>query len=121
MLEPAVKVLKRNASAPRFLLTLVATIADKILGWKRMAPILHTLGVKPVVRVWELQMLKKIYTENFTKQMQDQKIDVLIAPAHSLPALLHSSSQDLTPSCSYLMIYNFLNFSAGKPYTSFRF
>jgi fatty acid amide hydrolase len=50
----------------------------------------------------------------FLAEMKLQQVDVLVCPGHALPAFLHGTSKDLTPSCSYNLLYNLLGFPVGS-------
>jgi len=47
------------------------------------------------------------------KKWRDERIDVLITPGLTTPAIPHDFAQHLTPSLSYTMIWNIFDFPSG--------
>lgn len=49
----------------------------------------------------------------FVRFMKEQRLDALLLPVVAVPAFLHTSSKDLTPSLSYCFLLNLLRWPAG--------
>jgi fatty acid amide hydrolase len=62
---------------------------------------------------WALVEEQNAYRRRFTGELDRLGIDVLLAPAHALPALTHGSTYYLSTAASYSMLYNLLGMPAG--------
>jgi len=100
---------------PRWIGRWVVAPLLEMVGEKRLAQLVH--WCRPARTASELHesiMQQARCRTAFLAQMDKQNVDVLVCPGHALPAFLHGTSQDLTPSCSYNLLYNLLGFPVGS-------
>lgn len=107
-LQPSVKA----ALMPAPLRALLATILDA-RGDKRMARLLRSLGRKPVDELWALTNQRTMLRRAEHDAWQAQKLDLVLCPPHTMPAMPIGTSGDLTMTLSYAFRYVMLNFPAG--------
>jgi fatty acid amide hydrolase len=54
------------------------------------------------------------FQARFTAAWQSEGFDAVICPGMGVPALRHGESKDLTPSCSYTLLWNVLHYPVGS-------
>jgi len=114
------KKLHTMAKMPKLLRPLVSRLLSA-LGWRRLAAINSAGGSKTAYEYQELTSWLVSYQSRFIAAMNEQNIDAIICPGLAVPALPHGMSKDLTPACSYTLLYNLLKFPAGTvPVTKVR-
>ncbi len=107
-LKPSARILKMSS--------LVRGSVARLLAWKgetRTSRLVEILGEKTVQRYWALcDERTRLRRAAFDRWLQGG-LDAVVCPAHSVPAMPHSTSGDLTLSLSYPFRYTFLDFPAG--------
>ena len=76
---------------------------------------------RSVNETWKLQAARKAYKQQFFTAFQQQRLDVIVCPAHVLPAVRHGQYQAVSFTCSFTLLYNVLDAPAGVcPVTTVR-
>lgn len=118
--EPTLLPLKRTASLPASVRHGLAR-AMSLAGEKRTALLLDAVGARTVAEVWKLTYEARAARLKFLAAMQEQRVDVLLCPAHATPAIPHTLSGDFVAAASYSMLFNLFQFPAGVvPVTTVR-
>ncbi len=110
--EPTLRPIQRMASMPDLARRLLAR-GMRAAGEGRTAELLEALGEKTVTETWKLVREARAYRLRFLEAMREAKVDVLLCPAHSTPAVPHGASAEFVAGGSYCMLYNLLQFPAG--------
>jgi len=100
---------------PRILKQTVAAISKYLLNDPVAGRLILATGKRSVEDLWKAQYRKKIYRQQFFDAWQQagNRFDVLLCPAHALPAVPHNSFKNISFACSYTMLYNLLDLPAG--------
>lgn len=102
----------KSALLPKPVRSLLAAILDA-RGDKRLARTLRSLGEKPVAELWSLTNRRTMLRRAELDAWQNQQLDLVLCPPHTLPAMPLGTSGDLTMTLSYAFRYVMLNFPAG--------
>ncbi len=84
-----------------------------LTGERRLSRLLTTLGEKEVDAVWRLTAQRTALRWAEFDAWNAHRLDAVICPPHSVPAVPHRSSGDFTLSLSYAFRWTLLNFPAG--------
>ena len=68
---------------------------------------------RSVTDTWKLHAARKAYKADFFAAFRRQQLDVIVCPAHVLPAIKHGQYKDISFTCSFTMLYNVLDAPAG--------
>ena len=82
-------------------------------GDKKLASLLVGTGALAAEQYWQLVHKKHQLGNEFFAAWQKSRCDLLLAPVHSLPALKHGKSVDLTTAASYCFLANLFHLPAG--------
>ena len=107
-LQPTMRIARLPAAARR----VIAAVLDA-RGDARIARLLRVLGEKRVVDYWDLVARRTSLRLAEFDAWRAANVDVVLCPAHSVPAMPHRSSGDFTLSLSYTFRYALMNFPAG--------
>lgn len=111
-LHPRYEQLLRMSRIPSWLRPILV-LAIRSIGWKRIAWILAAAGGKSTYEYWDWTAERKRIQKVWVAAMKNPGIDALVTPALSFPALPHGASSNLTPGCSYTLLFNLLHWPAG--------
>ena len=82
-------------------------------GERRLSRLLEVLGEKPVFEYWRLAEARtRLRREEFDLWGR-ASLDAILCPAHTLPAMAHGTSGELTLCNAIPFRYTYLNFPAG--------
>lgn len=99
----------------------VVARAQALQGHDRVAALIRCTGKKQTYEYWDWVVERKRLQGLWVDAMRRAGVDALIAPGLALPALPHGGSADLTPACSYTLLFNLLHWPAGTvPVTTVR-
>lgn len=82
-------------------------------GEHRVARILRAVRARPVAELWRLTARRTELRLATVRAWDEARIDAVLCPAHSTPALRHGDSVDFTLGGLPSLLYNFLNLPAG--------
>jgi fatty acid amide hydrolase len=85
----------------------------RLAGQGRIATLATALRTRSVAEYYRLLHGRNTFRARFRDAFQTDGLDALLSPAHALPAVPHNSTGDLSPTCSYTMLYNILDWPAG--------
>eukprot|EP01138_Halocafeteria_seosinensis_P011838 gb/GECG01012098.1/.p1 GENE.gb/GECG01012098.1/~~gb/GECG01012098.1/.p1 ORF type:complete len:345 (+),score=38.08 gb/GECG01012098.1/:1-1035(+) len=111
-LHPLYSALYSLANVPNW----AKPVAAKILnsrGEPRVARLLQSTGPLSTWEYWKRLQTRKLLLTALIRWWEDANLDALVCPATGLPALKHTYSSQLTPSCSYTFLWNLFDFPAG--------
>lgn len=86
------------------------------LGQGGLARNLEAFGAKTADRYWTLVEAQQDYRERIAQSLDRADIgslDLIVAPACSLPAFTHGATRDLLTGGGYATLYNLLGYPAG--------
>jgi len=92
---------------------LISFFAKYVARDEKLAAVVSSIKSSTVAELWKLQADRKKYRQEFYQTWQNEKFDVLLCPAHALPAPVHYSTKAISYSASYTFIYNLLDYPAG--------
>ena len=90
----------------------MAAVLDR-LGEGRMARMLRVLGRKPVERYWDLVAERTVMRRAMLDAWNGARLDAVIAPPHTTPAMPHGRSGDYTLGLAHMFRYALCNMPAG--------
>ena len=104
-----------TVNQPQWLKNIVAGIAKYLLKDPVAARLTLATGKRSIQDLWQVQYKKKAYRQEFFDawQAHGNRFDVVLSPAHALPAVPHGSFKKISFACSYTMLYNLLDLPAG--------
>ena len=107
--------LTHTVRQPRILKQLLSFISGNLLGDKVASRLITATGKRSVSDAWKLQYKRRAYRQAFFDAWQSNgnKFDVVLSPAHALPATPHDSFKNISYTCSYTFLYNLLDLPAG--------
>ena len=85
----------------------------RAIGQKRASGLIDTIGRLSADQYWQLSAARVEYAERFFAAWGEQRLDAVICPPHSLPALRHGSTEHLAVAASYCYWANVLGVPAG--------
>jgi fatty acid amide hydrolase len=88
----------------------------RLAGQRQTAAIVRNFGHKDTLHYWRLVEAQQAYRRQFAHALDADDggpFDVIVAPAHSLPALPHGASRNLVIAGGYAVLYNVLGYPAG--------
>ena len=119
--EGYVKSLVTAVRIPGVVKDIVAAVLRRFVHDPTAAQIFAAARVRSVNETWKLQAARKAYKAEFFAAFQQQQLDVIVCPAHVLPAVKHGQYQAVSFTCSFTMLYNVLDAPAGVcPVTTVR-
>lgn len=101
------------AGLPRWLRPLLAAVLLRPLGKNKMASIFTASGPRSADSLWQLTWRTVGQVEQVFQSWDSAGVDVVLCPAHPLPALLPGQSVELMPAASYSVMMNLLNVPCG--------
>ncbi len=110
--EPTFKTIRLAASLPDWVKRLLSLILS-LLGLTRASRLVTMVQEVPVSRYWSLLSERNAFRSRFLSSYTSLRLDAVITPAHSLPAVPHHSTGDLTPTCTFPMLFNVLDWPAA--------
>lgn len=111
--DPRIKDLLMLAGMPNVARPLVAGMLQ-MQGQPTLARTMKITGKASESRVSDLVDRRDTYRQRFARTMDAAGVDVLLAPACSVPAFRHGTTRQLGPaSVSYTCLYNLLAYPAG--------
>jgi fatty acid amide hydrolase len=84
-----------------------------LMGQKRIANDMRSLGSRSTKAYWRLVDERTRYRDSFINALDAGRYDAIICPADGLPALRHGTSLFLTNAMSYTILFNLLGLPAG--------
>lgn len=112
VVAPQLAQLRRIAGLPGAVRTAVG-LAMGIRGESRIRKMLQQIREKPVGDYWRLTARRTELRVKTFELWNTARIDAVLCPAHTTPALRHGDSADFSLGGLPSMLYNFLNFPAG--------
>jgi fatty acid amide hydrolase len=82
-------------------------------GQRRTAQLVASIGRRSADAYWQLSAARVAYADRFFEQWSAARLDAIICPPHSLPALRHGSTEHLATAASYCYWANVLGVPAG--------
>jgi len=90
----------------------MAAILER-MGEARVARLLRVLGRKPVEAYWDLVAERTVMRRAMLDAWNDNRLDAVIAPPHTTPAMAHRQSGDYTLGLANMFRYALCNMPAG--------
>jgi len=119
-LNPMYKTLFQASMLPNSIRPFVSYLLTA-LGETRLGQLCKAAGSKSVYEYWKIQAEKTAYTNEVFEKIREARLDAIICPGGSLPALPHGLSKDLVLTLSYTILFNVLHMPAGcVPMTTVR-
>lgn len=84
-----------------------------LLGEARVARLIGVLGEKPVKALWDLAEARTAMRMAELDAWNAAEVDLVVCPAHSVPAMPHDTSGDYVLGTAYQFRYSMLNFPSG--------
>lgn len=109
--EPTIKNIVTFAGMNTPARRLIASLL-KAAGQPLVSEFLGHLGYSSVDQHWQLVEAQMNYQHRFAAALDQDKIDVILSPAFSVPAFPHGASTD-TLAGGYSVLYNLLGYPAG--------
>ncbi len=120
VLESMVAGTKRSVSLPGPLKSLASAFMN-CKGQTRAVKLLANLGEKTVQEFYKCVHKRNEFRDAFFRAWTSQHLDVVICPAHVLPAIPHDSFSKVHFTACPTMLYNMLDYPAGVvPITTVR-
>ena len=113
--EPPIPLVARALSVwnmPRAARSVLAASLDA-LGQPWRAKVVRASRATTVEAYWELIHDRREYVRAVTAQLDRERIDLLVAPPHGLPALLRGTSAEVLPAAVYSFLPNLLGLPCG--------
>eukprot|EP00823_Brevimastigomonas_motovehiculus_P005558 TRINITY_DN4132_c0_g1_i1.p1 TRINITY_DN4132_c0_g1~~TRINITY_DN4132_c0_g1_i1.p1 ORF type:complete len:649 (-),score=152.89 TRINITY_DN4132_c0_g1_i1:85-2031(-) len=98
---------------PSWLRKSIGWLLEKCIADKQYADVFRAMDVNSVHECWVLQCQRALYRQQFASKLRQLKCDVLICPAHVLPAVEHGAFLKISSACCYTQLYNLLDWPAG--------
>ena len=108
-----VKMLLRISWVPAWLTDPIAGLLSKV-GQPRLANGFRWSKKLSTEAYWDLLEQRGEWRARFLAQMDEQKLDAIICPPHTVPAMRHGATYFLYDTPSYLMRFNVLGMPAGS-------
>ncbi|MGH2659165.1 MAG: amidase [Actinomycetota bacterium] len=90
-----------------------AVAVARTLGQAGLALVTRSMGRRSTEGYWGLVERWERYRARFLGAMAAHRMDALICPPHSLPALTHGATYDLGTAGTYATLFNLLGMPAG--------
>ncbi|MCH8185587.1 MAG: amidase [Chloroflexi bacterium] len=87
--------------------------AIQALGDRRRAFLMRSAGPRSAYDFWGLVRERDAFRRQFLASLDRDRLDGLICPPHSLPALTHGSGEQLFAAAGQAVTYNLLGVPAG--------
>ncbi len=113
--DPLDVTLQSTAKLARLPSAIRATLvrAARIARSPRVANTVAALGRKPVEAYWALTARIRETRTMVLDSMRDERIDAILCPPFTTPAMPHETFTDFAIAASYTMFWNVLQFPAG--------
>lgn len=85
----------------------------RLFGLYRLSAVLSCTAGKSTYEFWQWVAERKRLQAVWLQMMRREKVDAILAPGMSLPALPHGMGANLTPAFSYTLLFNLLHWPAG--------
>ena len=119
--EGYVRSLVTAVRIPGWVKDVVAFILRVAVSDPMAAQIFAAARIRSVNATWKLQAARKAYKQQFFDAYRRERLDVIVCPAHVLPAVKHGQYQAVSFTCSFTLLYNLLDAPAGVcPVTTVR-
>ena len=103
---------KRLAQLPASARQTLARVLNRV-GERRASRMIRSLGEKPVAEFWTMTTERTRRRHEALDAWNAAKLDAVICPPHSVPAMGHHMSSDFILSLGYMFRYSLLNMPAG--------
>ncbi len=87
--------------------------AARLAGEPTLARFLESLGESTVAELWALTARVRAVRARILARMAEERVDLILCPAHATPALPHGLSRDFVLAGSGSMLWNLTQFPAG--------
>ena len=98
---------------PGALKSLIAWALRRVMGDAVAADVFNAARPCDVNTLWKLQAKRKAYKTEFFQQWKAAGLDVVVCPAHALPATKHGEYKKVSFTACYTFLYNVLDAPAG--------
>ena len=111
--EAYVTALRSAILIPGPIKTAVSYFLRRFLGDARAAQLFSAARPCSVNALWKLHAARKDYKAEFFAAFHSARLDVLLTPAHVLPATRHGEYKKISFTACYTLLYNLLDAPAG--------
>lgn len=111
-IEPMIMHMKRSVSLPNMVKKLLVFVA-KCLKHHKAAALLSVTAQKPVQELYQLVAKLHALKDQQFCDWNAHGFDVIVCPAHALPAIPHNSFSQISFSAASTMLWNCYDFPAG--------
>ena len=111
--EAYVTAMQSAINLPRPLKALIATLIRRLLRDPVAAQVFAAARPCGVNALWKLHAARKAYKADFFSRWHAQGLDVVVCPAHVLPATRHGEYKKISFTACYTLLYNLLDAPAG--------
>ena len=87
--------------------------AARLAGEPTLARFLEAVGEKTVAELWAITARVRAVRARILARMAEERVDLILCPAHATPALPHGLSRDFVLAGSGSMLWNLTQFPAG--------
>lgn len=110
--DPSIGSLRTLAAFPTQIRRAAARVAS-LAGERRIGRLLEVTGSKTVLELWRLTYALRQARAAIAAAMRAERLDLLLCPPYTTPALPHGGSRDFAIAGSYSMLWNLAQFPAG--------
>jgi fatty acid amide hydrolase len=111
--DPRIKMLMAISRTPAALHEPIASLLD-LLGQGRLADGFRWSTKRSTKGYWGLIVERADWRSRFLAAMDAKKLDAIVCPPHTIPAMLHGGTRLLYDTPSYLFRFNVLGMPAGS-------
>jgi len=112
-IDGRIKMLLRISRIPGALHGPVASVLASVGGQKRLANGFRWSAKQSARTYWRLLEERADWRRRFLDEMDELKLDAIVCPPHTVPAMRHGATKLLYDTPSYLMRFNVLGMPAG--------
>lgn len=113
--DPRIAQLLLLAGLPRPVLGLLSVLLAAT-GQRGQREMVRAFGRHDTLHYWELVEAQQAYQREFARALAEDEggpFDVIVCPAHALPALPHGASKQIVTGGTYAILVNLLGYPAG--------
>lgn len=113
--DPRIAQLLLLAGLPRPVLGVLSGVLAAT-GQRSQRETVRAFGRHDTLHYWELVEAQQAYQREFARALDEDEggpFDVIVCPAHSLPALPHGASKQIVTGGTYAILVNLLGYPAG--------
>ena len=111
--EAYVTAMQSAINIPGPLKSLIAAVIRTVLRDPIAAQVFDAARPASVNAAWKLQAARKAYKGEFYQGWHEMGLDVVVCPAHVLPATRHGEYKKISFTACYTLLYNLLDAPAG--------